>query len=257
MKARIASFARGARWLALGWRLFRVAPLAWFALVFVYWLAMTAVSLVPLAGVAAAMVLVPGFSVGFMAASRSCDAGAMPELGQLFEGFRIQPLPQLVLGAVYLAALVLLLGATAPVDGGALLRWMALGRAPDAETLDSDGFLAALAMAALLYAPIMMAFWFAPVLAAWHALRPAQALFYSFVACLLNWRAFLAYGAVTAAVTLAVPFLVLNLFALASGGQVRPGAMALVFPLVMLLLPMLFASFYASYRDVFGAQEGA
>jgi hypothetical protein len=31
--------------------------------------------------------------------------------------------------------------------------------------------------------------------------------------------------------------------------------MALVFPLLIILLPTLFASFYASYRDVFGAEQ--
>jgi hypothetical protein len=42
--------------------------------------------------------------------------------------------------------------------------------------------------------PVMMAYWFAPVLAAWHCLG-VGALFFSFVACWLNWRPFLAYGA--------------------------------------------------------------
>jgi hypothetical protein len=35
-----------------------------------------------------------------------------------------------------------------------------------------------------------MAYWYAPVLAGWHGLSPAKALFFSFVACLRNWRAF-------------------------------------------------------------------
>jgi len=33
--------------------------------------------------------------------------------------------------------------------------------------------------------------------------------------------------------------------------------MALIFPLLLFLLPTLFASFYASYRDVFGGTEGS
>jgi len=46
---------------------------------------------------------------------------------------------------------------------------------------------------------------------------------------------------------------------LASGGSLRLQPMALVLPLALVMLPTLFASFYASYRDVFGgpgAQEG-
>ncbi len=55
MKARVVPLARGARWLAEGWRLFRVSPSSWLALVIVYWVVMTAVSLVPLLGVLVAM----------------------------------------------------------------------------------------------------------------------------------------------------------------------------------------------------------
>lgn len=255
MKARIVTFAGGVRWLAEGWRLFRVSPLAWVALVFVYWMAMTAVSLVPFVGVAAAMVLVPGFSVGFMAASRSCDRAQVPELRQLFEGFRLVPLPQLALGVIYLAAIALLFAAAALADGGALARWMLHGQPPGDATLDADALLGAMMIAAALYVPVMMAFWFAPLLAAWHALGVGQALFYSFFACLMNWRAFLGYGAATLVVTVAVPFLVLGALALVSGGELRSGATKLVLPMLMLLLPVLLASFYASYRDVFGAKD--
>jgi hypothetical protein len=99
--------------------------------------------------------------------------------------------------------------------------------------------------------PVLMMFWFAPPLAAWHATAPAKALFFSFFACLMNWRAFLAYGAVTLAVALLLPFAVLSVVALAS---LQVAALSLVFPLLLVLLPTLFASFYASYRDVFAAE---
>jgi hypothetical protein len=255
MSVRVVPLARGARWFAEGWRLFRVAPLMWLVLVFGYWMLMTAVSVIPYLGLAAATVLVPGISVGFMAASRSCARGRAPEIGQLFEGFRAGAARQLVLGGIYLAALAALLGATSLADGGELARWMLTGRRPADEVLQSDAFLSALALAAALYAPVMMLYWFAPVLAAWHAMDPGKALFYSFFATLLNWRAFLAYGAVAAAVTLAIPFALLGALLLGSGGELRLGVMALVFPLLIILLPTLFASFYASYRDVFGGEE--
>ena len=116
--------------------------------------------------------------------------------------------------------------------------------------LQSPDFLAALATAAALYLPVMLAFWFAPPLAAWHALGAAKALFFSLAASLMNWRAFLAYGAVMAVLTLLVPFLIVSAFAVA--GAAAPPAAVIIFPLAILLLPTLFASFYASYRDVFG-----
>jgi hypothetical protein len=102
-----------------------------------------------------------------------------------------------------------------------------------------------------LYAPVLMMFWFAPPLAAWHGIAPIKALFFSFFACLLNWRPFLAYGAVSALFALALPLLLLFVLMLAS---FKIAAMSLVFPLLLVLLPTLFASFYASYRDIFGGE---
>ena len=251
MQARIVEARRGAIWLADGWRLFRAAPLGWLALVFAYWIIMTLASVVPIIGVAAASVMVPAFSVGFMAAARAASRRGPVELGLLFEGFRHHRNSQLVLGAIYFACLGVLLAATMLVDEGALATWMLTGKRPDEETLQSDDFLGALALAALLYAPVLMMFWFAPPLAAWHGIAPIKALFFSFFACLLNWRPFLAYGAVSALFALALPLLLLFVLMLAS---FKIAAMSLVFPLLLVLLPTLFASFYASYRDIFGGE---
>ena len=255
MQARIVAAAGGARWLLEGWRLFRAAPLGWLALVFGYWVIMTVISIVPYAGTAVAAVLVPAFSMGFMAAGRAAEQGTRLELGLLFYGLRLDARRQLVLGVAYLACLAAVLGGTALADGGALARWMLSGRRPEDETLQSGDFVSAMLAGALLDAPVMAMFWFAPPLSAWHATAPAKALFFSAAACVMNWRAFLAYGAVAAGVTVALPFLVLTALMLASGGALRAPAMSLVFPLLLLLLPTLFASFYVSYRDVFGARE--
>jgi hypothetical protein len=255
MSARVVSFASGARWVAEGWRLFRVSPALWLALVFSYWMVMTTVSLVPVIGLAAAMLLIPAFSVGFMAASRSCEQQGKLEMLVLFEGFRGRLAAQLVLGVIYLALLAALVGATTIVDGGSLARWMLTGRRPNEDALQSEDFLLALLVAGGLYVPIMMMFWFAPVLAAWEAMGPVQALFYSFFASLLNWRAFLGYGVVATLVTVVIPFLVLGGVLIASGGRLNVNAATLVFPLLIFLLPTLFASFYASYRDVFRAED--
>lgn len=252
MQARIVEARRGAAWLVDGWRLFRAAPLGWLAMVFAYWIIMTLASVVPFVGVAAASIMVPAFSVGFMAAARAASRRAPVELGLLFDGFRQQAKSQLVLGVIYLMCLGALLSATTLVDDGALASWMLTGRRPAEDALQSDDFLQALAVAALLYTPVLMAFWFAPPLAAWHGAGPVKALFFSFVACLLNWRPFLVYGAFSALVVVVLPLAVLLTLMLAS---LKIAAMSLVFPVLLVLLPTLFASFYASYRDVFGVEQ--
>lgn len=252
MQARIVRASRGASWLLEGWTLFTAAPLAWLALLLAYWLLMTLVSIVPLVGVAIASIAVPAFSVGFMAAARAASRRARVELTLLFDGFRHALRPQLVLGAVYLACLAAVLGGGSLADDGALARWMLTGSRPANDVLQSDAFLAALGCTGALYLPVMMIFWFAPPLVAWHSATPVKALFYSFFACLMNWRAFLAYGAAAALVTLVVPFLVaVTLRTMLSGASFA----WLAFPLLAVFLPTLFASFYASYRDVFASSE--
>src|SRR5438309_4588620 len=165
------------------------------------WLLMTFASLLPLVGVVIAPVLVPAFSVGFMAAARAVGAGERLELALLFEGFRPPVLrTQLVLGLAYLAGLALVLSASTLADHGALARWMTTGQRPDEDALQSEAFFAALACAALSYIPVMMMLWFAPLLAAWQAAGAGEALFFSFIVCLMTWRAFVAYGTVAAGV---------------------------------------------------------
>jgi len=98
---------------------------------------------------------------------------------------------------------------------------------------------------------VMMMFWFAPVLVSWHGDAAPKALFFSFFGFLVNWRAFLAYGAGAALLTTVVPMLALIVMLFASGGTQAVPIAGLLFPLLLVLLPLLFASFYASYRDVF------
>jgi hypothetical protein len=247
MQARVVRPLRGAQWLASGWRLFTAAPLGWLAVVFAYWVSMLLVSLLP-AGALVAPLLVPAFSVGFMAAGRAAARGAPVELAQLYEGFRQAPGPQLALGVLYLACLAAVLGLTALLDDGALSRLMVSGSAPGDEE-QASALRSGLVAAMLLYLPVMMLFWFAPVLAAWHAVGIVKALFFSFFACLMNWRAFLVYGALT----VLLPALVLLGLAQALGAVVLR---AIMLPLIILALPTLLGSFYASYRDVF-AEEAA
>lgn len=254
MQARVVPSFRGVRWLGEGWRLFRVAPLGWVAMVFTYLLLTQILALVPLIGAAAAAMLVPAFSVGLMAAARAAASGGKPELTMLFDGLRNGLRGQLVLGAVYLACIMLVIGASALADDEGGLRAVMAGRRKPDELAPGD-FILPLAVFALTYAPVMMLFWFAPPLAAWHGIAPVKALFFSFFACLMNWRAFVAYGAATAFVMLVVPFLALSAAMLASGGEHRLQAASIMIPLLLLLLPTLFASFYASYRDIFGPAE--
>jgi hypothetical protein len=123
-----------------------------------------------------------------------------------------------------------------------------LGEMPalDAEHPEDPGAL--LAWIAALYAPVMMMFWFAPTLAAWHSTTVAKALFFSFMAFLMNWRAFLAYGLTSAVVIFALASVV-TLLARAISSEMSPASLAL--PMFIAVFPTLAGSYYASYRDIF------
>jgi hypothetical protein len=252
MQARVVSAASGARWLAEGWRIFRAAPLGWFALSFAYLLLTNVLALIPILGVAAALLLVPPLTVGMMGAARAASRGAQVQLAMLAEGFRTEWRAQLALGAVYLAGSMLIFAAVSWADENGALRSILSGAEPSAE-LELDDLFAPLAVFALLYTPMLLMFWFAPPLAAWHATGVTKALFFSFFGCLMNWRAFLAYGVATALVVVVFPFVALSALRVVSGGNLKISAISLVFPLLIVLLPTLFASFYASYRDVFAS----
>ena len=252
MTARIVSFAGGARWLAEGWRLFRVSPALWLLLAFAYWMIILTLSVVPVVGFAM-WVLHPALSVGFLALGRSCERRGKLEIGLLLEGFRVRPAAQFALGLVYIGFLALLIGAMTMTAGESVAPSFLGGRKPDA-ALQAGELASLLLTASLLYLPVLMLFWFAPALTAWHAMGPVQALFYSFFAALLNWRAFVGYGLVAILITVVTPSLVLSGLLLVTGGKLKVDILGLVFALFIFVQPTLFASFYASYREVFGGQ---
>jgi hypothetical protein len=250
MKARIVSAKGGALWLVEGWRIFRQSIGGWLALVAAYLLLTNLLAYIPVVGVFAALVVVPPLSVGLMAGARAASLGAAPQVSMLFDGFREGRRAQLQLGMLYMVSSVAVFGLTALADDSGQLRAMLSGTLKP-EELDPAQVLPPLLVAGLLYTPIMMAFWFAPPLAAWHSLGAAKALFFSFYACLANWRAFLGYGALAMVLMGFVPLVGLAVLVLLTGGQAKLSMVGLLAALLLVMLPTLLASFYASYRDVF------
>lgn len=254
MRARIVAASRGAAWLAEGVRLFVAAPFAWLFLVAAYYFMVLVASLVPLLGFIAVGLTTPAFSVGFMAVSRVAASRARPDLPLLFEGFRHNLRPQLLLGALYLVFVGLIIAGVAVSDDGTLRAVLAARQARESVG-DVSGMLITLGVAAAVYGAGMTIFWFAPVLASWHGLPTTKALFFSIVACFMNWRAFLVFGAFAAGVLIAIPYLIVSVLVLVSGGAARAASPGALLPFVLVFLPPLYASFYASYRDMFASSE--
>ena len=213
MQALTLPAAQGWRWLTDGFRIFRRNHLMLTFLVVSYWVLMALVNVIPVIGTIATTLCIPAFSVSLMNACRSIERGTPLGPQLLFSGFASNLRSLLTLGAIYLAAVVAILGLSALADDGALMAMMLAGQKPDAETVSSGSLLLATEIALVLLCPLIMAYWYAPVLAGWHGLSPAKALFFSFVACLRNWRPFLVYSLAIGVVATLVPGIVLGILA--------------------------------------------
>jgi len=246
---------QGLEWIRGGWRIFGRGPMTWIFAVIAYWLIMALAGLIPFLGPLLATLFIPAFAVSFMNISRELEQGRQVDPSLIFSGFR-RNLPVLVqLGGIYLVSTLLILMLTQFADGGMLMKWMLFNEAPAEEEVDQSGLGGAVLIALALYLPVLMAFWFAPVLVAWQDMGAVKALFYSFFACLRNWRPFLAYGFAWFFLGGLLPGTLGTGFAVAvSGGEPNPAvSQTLLFGFLLLLVPTLFASFYVSYRDIFAA----
>jgi hypothetical protein len=244
----------GWSWVLTGFALFRRNPAMWAFLVFSYIMLMQLLGMVPVLGWFAATVLIPAFSASFMIVSRELDEGRKIGFVLLFSGFRSNTKALLMQGGLYMASALAILGLSSLVDGGELLQLMMLGDRPRATAFDDGSLAGAAALAGILYLPVLAAFWFAPALSSWRNLPAFQALFYSLFAVVRNWRAFLAYGVAVLLLGLICSFALFLLALLLRGllGDKSQDALLLVvLPVMLIYVPTLFASFYASFRDIF------
>ncbi|MGH8687775.1 MAG: BPSS1780 family membrane protein [Burkholderiales bacterium] len=251
MIARVVASVRGAQWLAEGWRLFRASPLGWLVMVFAYLMGTMLLSLLPLAGPVLVAIAVPALSVGFMAASRAASRRQPVELSMLFAGFRERTPAQLVLGAVYAIGFFGAIVGSSAADDGALMRLLF----EPVQASPGDDPLPGMLAAVVLYLPTMALLWFAPVLVAWHGFAPLKALFYSVMACWLNLGAFVVYAIALGLLLFAILGAATLVAVVGPAGASAAAERSLVFPLALVVMPTLFASYFASYRDVFAAPQ--
>lgn len=255
MRAQTLAPAAGWQWILGGFAIFRRNPMMLGMLVVAYWFTVFFLNVLPVVGVLVASLAIPGLSVGLMQAARNVERGQPIGLQTLFGSLKENARTLLGLGALYLCCTLGILGLSSLVDGGDFLRFMlASNRAERAVVEDADFILPALFVMVMM-TPVMMAYWFAPVLAAWHRLSLGRALFFSFVACWMNWRPFLTYGAGLLLVAGILPGVILGLLLLVAPGAASFITALVSVPMMLIVAPTIFASFYASYRDIFGISE--
>lgn len=224
-------------------------------LVVAYWFTVLFLNIVPVIGVLLASLAIPGLSVGLMQAARNVERGQPVGIQTLYGSLRDNARTLIALGALYLCCTLGALALSSLVDGGALLKFMLSNSRAERALIEEADFTLSALFIMLLMAPVLMAWWFAPVLAAWHRLGVGKALFFSFIACWMNWRPFLVYGLGLLIVAGILPGVLLGILLLVMPGAANLVTALVTMPMVLVIAPTIFASFYASYRDIFGISE--
>ncbi len=231
MGGRAVSAGQGWTWIAEGFGLFKKAPGMWIALVIILFVILIVLAFIPLLGAVATFLLMPLFLAGLMLGCQALQGGGGLEVGHLFAGFKEHTGNLIVLGALAIGGWIIVMLPVIAIVGAGTIFGMLRGDAAGAAAMGGS-FVLAWLVAMALSIPIYMALWFAPALVVLRGLAPVAAVKESFVGCLKNVVPFLIYSIVllvlgiVAAIPLGLGWLVLG--------------------------PVVIASIYVSYRDIYG-----
>lgn len=221
-------------WVLMGWEYFKKAPTAWIAVTIIWVGGSLLLSLIPLASMLVNLVF-PVLVAGMMLGCAAIERGETFVISHLFDGFRLPQSGRLItLGAVNIVitlVAIMLIGILFSMfvgSGSNITDPQELQAAIMAD--ETSGLLLLLILMALLL-PVIMAFWFAPLLIAIDNRQVTEALKFSFSACLKNAWPLLVYG------LLFLPLFILSFFLMGLG--------------FLVVIPMIYASLYASYKDIF------
>jgi len=246
MDARRLPARHGVLWLLAGFALFRRNPPLMTAITFVYLLTVIVVNLIPKVGPFLLPLILPTLTVMLANGCRALARGQLFSSETLIAGISARRAGLMRLGGLHLAGSSLLV-----LGGFALGEPVNIGDGIDpAEAMALAGDLA---LIFLMASPLLMAFWFAPLLTVWDGVGAGKSLFFSFVASWRNWRAFTMYGLTLILVGAILPGLILVIAGLISEPLLTVLSVALRMLLIFVLAPVMVASVYLSYRDVFEA----
>lgn len=255
MKLNIVPARTGLVWVKLGITTFFRQPLALAGLFFMFMAVMSVATLVPYAGSALALMLLPAATLGLMAATLEASKGKFPMPMILISAFRAgrqQMRAMLILGVLYAAGFLGIMGISALFDGGKFAQLYLVGGKITQELVMSSDFQMAMWVATALYLPLSLLFWHAPALVHWHGVSPLKSLFFSLVACIRNLGAFTVFGLAWLGVFMAGGLAVMLLASLIASPEFAAAAMV---PAALLMAAMFFTSIYFTVRDSFVTPE--
>jgi hypothetical protein len=217
----------GAAWVSRGWEMFKQAPGVWIGIAVAFMVLMIILGLIPFVNFIANL-LVPVFIGGIMLGCKALEDGGELRFNHLFAGFSGYTGNLVLIGLLYLVGMVAIFAA-ATVLGAALGVGAAAAGGSDIGMM--AGMAVVMLVAVVLMMPLAMAIWYAPALVVFHDVPAFQAMKASFMVSIKNFMPFLVYGLL---------FIVLAIIASIP-----------IFLGWLVLVPVMYGSIYASYKDMF------
>ena len=231
--------ASGYRWLYEGFLLFRKKPFTLSFIFLVYLLGLLTLSLIPIIGSSLSLLIFPITSLGFFTISRSVEHGQRPRALLLISGFLMD---RRIIRNLLLLGLFNLLGSTLITAISFLFEHSStfISSKNILDTFRLSDLIIMLSLTPLL----AMLFWFAPALVGWHNVTPVKAMFFSFMTCWRNWKAFFVYSmsCVGIIVLAAILYMLLNKLAFTL-------SLVFVFLFFINFATVLQCSFYKMYEE--------
>ncbi|MEO8858294.1 MAG: BPSS1780 family membrane protein [Burkholderiaceae bacterium] len=257
MKLNIVPARTGIQWVKVGIRTFFRQPVALSGLFFMFLAVMSLAGMVPVVGFALALALLPGCTLGLMAASKEAMSGKFPMPTIFVSAFRAgrqQLRAMLLLGLLYGLGFWVVMGISALFDNGNFARHYLAGQMPTVQMAEQPGTQVAMLAFMALQLPLSLMFWHAPALVHWHQVPPVKSLFFSLVACLRNFWAFTLFGLTWMAILILVVLAVSLVVGFTGSAQT---AGVILVPASMLIAAMFFTSIYFTFSDCFESDPAA
>jgi len=230
-EGRAVAAGQGWAWIVDGFNLFKRYPGLWIGIGILLFVILIVLAIIPVLGMLATWLIMPVFTGGLMLGCQSIQRDGPLEVAHLFAGFKSQTRSLLIVGALGLGGMIVVMVPVLLITGGGAFFGATRGDAAGVAMVGGS-FVLALLVGLALSLPLYMALWFAPALVALRGVAPVAAVKLSFMGCLRNIVPFLIYGlamlvlGIAATIPLALGWLVLG--------------------------PVLIASVYAAYRDIYG-----
>ncbi|TAN74716.1 MAG: hypothetical protein EPN14_09035 [Gallionella sp.] len=238
MEPKRLNAGQGWVWIKQGYALFVKAPLLWIVLLLICFIAVAALSAVPVVGEPLASLLLPAVLAGLMVGCRALEEGEELELAHLFSGFQHRTAHLVTVGGIALVGQYLIFGVMIMVGGATLVNILMSGQpVEDPEIIRQavTGAGLSVLLGITLFSALVMAMQFAPMLVFFNNVAPLEAMKLSLRAFTNNVGPMLVYGAT---------FIFLAILA--------------TMPMMLgwlVLMPVVFTSLYASYCDIFPEPE--